>query len=376
MGLVGCGDDGGETVDPDPDSGPIATTVALQVFGSEEPVVLAYRDEGGAWQDLPPNPDGEYSLRVHGAYEVIAVCGSATNYSTQLQFGTPAEGEQSMLCFTGGNSDEPPVATTRVTGTMTQPGIVTFNHQLAESMTGPWTFELDVPSGEAGDLFAHDNERVVVRRNLAVAASIADIDLTAGQPFTKTPVLVDGRLADEDLSTDTYLFAEHGSLVVIRPGSTVVTVPDALLEQFDFQYSYIYARTPTTERDHAAEGAARVELLPRLEGVSFDANGASWTTLPAAGDEATLSVTTQTASVSVSATKGWLDGRTRLALPADLPASVPSGALPAADAVRSFAVSADATRSTRVYESAPTPRQISDGERRLRAALAKAKLRD
>jgi hypothetical protein len=373
VGFAGCGGDGGGTVTPDPDMGPVGTPVTLDAFSLEAPVVFAYRDEGGSWQDIPPNDESRYVLRVHGAYEVLLVCGDASYYSTQLLYGVPVDGGQQMYCLTGTSASP---QRTRVMGTMVQPGRVTIGSGADESATGPWMFEIDATSGEPADLIAHDADRVEVRRNIDLSAAIAEVDLTSGLDFAKNPVIVDGREGDDAMSTETYAYTEHGSMVLRRPGSTIATLPAQLLEMNDFQYSFVMAETSTTQRDHLVIGEARVELLPRLTGITFEAAGVTWTALPDAGDEFALAMWGTTSSANISSTHGWREGRTRMAVPTDLPANVPAAAIPAS-ASRSASLSEnDGRRTTRLFENAPTPREVSVGEARLRANLRKAKLRD
>ncbi|HVK87152.1 MAG TPA: hypothetical protein VM513_23690 [Kofleriaceae bacterium] len=374
IALAGCGGDDGGPSSPQPDAPPVGVSVPLTMSG--EPVVFAYRDEDATeWQDIPLSPDDVYLLRVHGPFEVLALCGEPGDYQLSVKLATPADDDLSMFCFSSGGSTQPGPEKT-LTGTMAQPGSVSIDGRSDQGNTGPWSFEIAVPEdATTGDLFAYNTARVLVRRELDLAAAIAPVDLADGMDFMTRGVIVDGPEADEELMTDMFYFTAGGSMSLSAAGTTIRSMPDALTQPTDFDYAYVSATSPQTYRFHVVESEDRIQLLPRLSGMTFDGTSVTWGALPAGGFELELTLYAGASSVNVSAEPGWYTGRTTLALPADLP-ELPDGALPKVSDIlyRSASVSSSDGRAFSSYSPvANLPLRRLEAARQRRVATATAR---
>lgn len=374
IALAGCsGDDGMST--PQPDAPPVGVSVPLQLYG--EPTVFAYRDEGAsAWQELPPTPDDIYTLTVHGPFEVIAVCGEPGGYQVSFLLATPADDDLYMFCFGSGGGSTEPAPTKTLTGTMQQTGNVSISGSSDAGNTAPWTFEIEVEQDETtADLFAYNDARIVLRRDLDLATAIAPIDLADGTDFVTRGVIVDGDESDDELSTDLMFFTNGGSMYLTAAGTTVRSAPIALTMPTDFQYSYLNASSSQTYRSYMIESEDRIQLLPRLSGMTVDGTSVTWGTLPAEAHELSLNLYAETTSVTLSAQPGWYAGRTSMALSTGLP-ELPDGALPKVSDIfyRSVAISSEDGKSYSSYSPAMNlPLRRLDVAQRRRVSTAKAR---
>jgi len=353
VALAGCGGDDDNVIMGDPDAPPVGADVTLTLYSDGAPAVFAYRDEGAdAWQDIAPLPDDVYTLHVYGPFEVIAVCGAPGGYDTRVLQATPSDLDLAILCFGGSSSPTDPPQKT-LTGSMLQTGELTIDGHFdaSESDTVPWTFSIDVDEDTArADLLAYDDSRIVIRRDVDLAAPIADVDLAAGAAFETRTVTLGGRAIDDTIETQVFFATAAGSMYRTFSGQSVRRVPTTALEPSDFQYSYISARAGAWYRYHVLSGEDHVELLPRLMNVTLQGFTAIWQGELPTAEAATLDVYGPEGTVEIEARPGWYQGRTTLALPTGLP-ELPDGALPKVTDIysESVSISADDGESSSAY---------------------------
>jgi hypothetical protein len=377
VALAGCGGDDDNVIIGDPDAPPVGADVVVTLFRADAPVVFAYRDaDADAWQDIAPLPEDTYTLHVHGPFEVIAVCGAPGAYDTRVLQATPSDFDLSMFCFGGTSSPTDPPQKT-LTGSMLQAGELTIDGHFdaPESATVPWAFSIDVDADtDRADLLAYDDARILIRRDLDLAAPIEDVDLATGIDFAEHGVTLGGRETDDTIEATLAVNTMAGSMYKTFPGQLVRQVPPTALEPSDFQYSYVSAQAATWYRYHLVENEDHVELLPRLMNITLDGFTAMWNGELPAAEAATLDVYGPEGGVEVEARPGWYQGRTTLALPTGLP-ELPDGAVPKVTDIyyESVSISTDSGASSSTYspELSGVRRATRPDVRRLRALAAR-----
>ena len=330
-----CGGGGGSaTPDATPDTPPDmppdmppANVVTVDLFDAP-PIFIAYREGTGPWQ-MPTETSNGYEMRVNSQYELVSVCGDATNgFDIGIEAATIAEigNETFVPCFAPvSGSGDPPVS---VKGTMVQPGSVAtevFNE--VKSTTPNWSFELLVDPG-VKDFVASGNNRVVVRRGIdaSKATTLAKIDVVADPTsvaLSDLALTVNGVLAGDTVSNRTRLTTRNFTLANISRagGTTVKLAPDTLLQTNERQNITVNVDNGDAFRAvffrHSATSPTTFDLLPPVAGVTFAAQSATWTSLPPGDVE--LDIEGATTFTHIFATKGFVGTATTLTETTDIP---------------------------------------------------------
>ena len=322
--VVGCSSPE-KIIDVPPDAMPDADTVAMnaivvETFG-DTPVFIMYRDGDRAWQ-APTTISGGYEFRVHDAYQLLAVCeqgGGGYDVAIEASTYDEAGGMTYLPCFVA--SDDPGSTTVKVTGTMSQPGLVTMGGVESTGTTTNWPFELDIETGLHDLIAVANTNKILIRRDVSVAAamSVAGVDPTVAMTAVPYTLNTD---ADESVTTQMWLMTENGfTMLPERMGATAYVVPDSLLMQNDLQLAVVTASSGQTWRGaysrYTTGSTTTFTLMPKLSGVTFTATGATWPTLPEGDVDVYLGGSSS--QLRMTASKGWLGSRTELAADTNVP---------------------------------------------------------
>ena len=288
------------------------TTVVVDIAGTT-PTLIEYRDGKGQWTVPEMVFMQRYELDVTNDYDLVVVCADGIGgFDAERLLATASDGPTMEL---GCNSGPAATGTTvTVNGQMNQPGTVWLDNS-ATSMTAPWTYHVDVPTG-MHDLVATDNTRLVLRRGIDISVPSTEpvIDLDANSvALTPVPVSVTNVADDDTLTTETYLETQYElSQLAFVPGATAETLPSAMMQANDFQLSVTAASNDEYDRWAYAQqpSTGSLELLPRLSGVTCEIDAdrtlATFSALPTV-DEVDLYVTgTATQGQHVVATPAWI----------------------------------------------------------------------
>lgn len=316
----GCGDDGGGPA-PQPDA-PMALRypIAFEVLG-DTPILLARMDDDGTWARIDPTADNKYTLSVTNRHAIAIVCGSAVSgFRTEVNLRTRFDEDPFFFCSNG--SDLPPQRFD-ITGQMMQAGQVSIGGASDEDTTSPWTFDLSV-SGGTHDVVAYGETMALLRRGVQITANAAlpAIDLAqGGAAYATTPVLLANAMNDETIETYAAVFTGNDIAEYRRTGTTLYELAPTLLTQSDFQFASIEAKTATTTRSSSIDGGGTpmITLMPRLDGITFTARGATWGELP--DSTATIRIFTVTAqsSQTLEASGAYIAGDTEVGITLDIP---------------------------------------------------------
>jgi len=332
--LAACGGGNNATPDATPDTPPDmppdmppANVVTVDLFDAP-PIFIAYREGTGPWQ-MPTETSNGYEMRVNSQYELVSVCGDATNgFDIGIEAATVAEigNETFVPCFAPvSGSGDPPVS---VKGTMVQPGaVVTEIFNQATSTTPNWSFELFVDAG-IKDFVASGNGRVVVRRGIdaSKATTLAKLDVVADPTsvaLSDLALTVNNVLTGDSLKTRTRLTTRNFTLANIAnlTGTTAKLAPDTLLETNERQNITVTATNGDAFRSvffrHSATSPTTFDLPAPLAGVAFAAQSASWTSAPAGDVE--LDIETATTFTHIFATQGFVGTATTVTETTDIP---------------------------------------------------------
>lgn len=294
--------------DPAQPDGPLAPIPLLvQTDLDAPPLFSAIRAEGEPWQQVPFDGTGRFEIEIAGAYELFYVCEDGDRVWTQVILSEMADGLSRTI---GCTPIAGPAPTVTVTGRMQQAGRVQLGLGHGQSSTtAPWTYSLEVPRGTY-DLVAHDGDRVVVQRALAIAdaTALAPIDLATGAAFAKTRMRYTGVLGDEAVSTQTLLATENGLSELTFDGDMVRDLPAEVLTANDQTLTLARADSQYTHREMAVFSLPDVFFPPRLEGIELTDASVRWDALPA-GTDAWFTVTNARVALLVVATGRWLAGR-------------------------------------------------------------------
>ncbi len=328
--LVACGGSTQSNTEPQPDAQPDArpdappdssplgpNAVSVETFG-EVPLLVMYRDGTGPWQ-APTGTGQSLELRVHDRYELVAVCGDAANgFDTGIEASTFDEsgGSTYLPCFGVIDGGGPTVV---ASGTMTQPGTVAMGGDSKTSTAANWTFQLAVTPG-LKDLLATGSGRMLIRRNLDVAAAITlpRIDVVAdGAALQSVPFQLTGVQTDDVISTRTQMMTGNGFFrLASAPGTAASVAPASLLAAADRQFVIINAMAGPVFRyasmRYTAASTTMIPMMPRLANVVFGANGVTWSTVP--DGEVELFLASGLTALHGTATQGWLGTTTELVL--------------------------------------------------------------
>ncbi|MGE0870734.1 MAG: hypothetical protein AB7P03_19365 [Kofleriaceae bacterium] len=264
---------------------PNVVTVDL---GDQTPLLVAYRDGDGPWQTLDLSQPLE--LHVHNAYQVLGVCGTPElGFQTEI-FGATFETDGATVPLPCRTFSVPKTAT--VTGTMVQPGTIWISEP-TDSLASNWTFELDVPLGEH-ELVAVAGNKILVRKGVMVSlpSTLATVDLEEdGTEMQSVPLVINGKLPEENLTIDTYLFTGHDSAVLRGQGSTAMVAPPSQVTADDQQLLFASVDSFPTARyiatSYEGKTPGPVALMDPLTGITRFPGGVTWSVLPAGSPELT-----------------------------------------------------------------------------------------
>ena len=214
------------------------------------------------------------------------------------------------------------------------------------STTANWQFSLDVVPG-MHDLFAYNDARVVLRRDLAVttASSQPTIDLAAGSALTSVPFTVTGAGTDT-VGSEYELLTGNDYAFWTGTASSVKTVPASLVTTNDFAFLVITASGSSTFRyaDETYDSTAGTtfDLLPKLTGIQLTDHSATWSSIPQGSASLHIySNTAVTSNANVNATESWLGTKTSLDLDLAIPGYDPAWKPDLSAYNRSFQVAVD-----------------------------------
>lgn len=218
--LLGCGDDGTKTGEPQ--------TVAFHAAGTK---LLAVQPEGDAWRPLSVPTDGELSATLpDGPFTVVAVCDEPELFDYYVVFGGPGLNELDVYCTKRPNT----VKVSLAAGSKGRGAIGTY------PLVG--TVSWDVPPGTY-DITAYDDSfmppRFEIRRGVSITADTElSFDLaTTGAPLEEITVTTDAR-ETETVTKSSRLFTAGGTRMSIpsTAGNTHVwRVPASALQTGDRQ---------------------------------------------------------------------------------------------------------------------------------------------
>jgi hypothetical protein len=179
-------------------------------------------------------------------------------------------------------------ANVTITGQMVQPGMVTVGWQSTSNTSGPWSYALTMPPGTE-DVFAQDLDHIALRRALSLTAdtTLDTFDLSQeGSAYDSLPLAVGGVAADDTVTSDVQWQTANGSVQIAGTATAVATPPASLVDAADYQSLEVNASGGDYTRmvDAPLPGSTTFDLMPVLDGVTFEANDARWTTLPVADE--------------------------------------------------------------------------------------------
>jgi hypothetical protein len=251
----------------------------------EPPTLIVYRTEASAtWQAPLQTGPSRFELAVDGPYRVTVVCDELVNGAVWVrQFARTPDDDRalSLACDTVPSAHH-------VTGTMLQSGWVRLGTGAAVSRRAGWQFDVPADRG-AHALVAYSDDRIAIRRNLAVPGDTAldqPIDLitdgVALEPVTLTPTNLDGT---ELVSTGIVWLDIAGTPALFaNPLAETRVVPSSILSPYDVQQVTVTVHNATVGRTVTRAfraGDSTIFPLPEALGpVAFDAESVTWSTLP------------------------------------------------------------------------------------------------
>ncbi|MGE0549845.1 MAG: hypothetical protein AB7O24_17020 [Kofleriaceae bacterium] len=295
------------------DSTPPPNVVTVNI-GDETPLLVAYRNGDGPWQTLDQSQP--LDLRVHNAYQVLAVCGNAAvGYETAI-YGAMFEADGATVALPCHTPPAIPTTAT-ITGTMVQPGTIWISGD-TQGLSSNWSFELDVPQGEH-ELVAVAGNKILIRNDVMVSipATVGTIDVDDGDELEPVPLTVTGKHPSETLSIATVLLTEHDQVMVQGEGNVAKVAPPSQLTSNDHQMlvavidSFPAFRYVLT--DYHGTDPGSLALPEPLTGVARDPGGVTWSApLPMGTPE--LFAVTGANVVRAMASAAYLAARSSLSL--------------------------------------------------------------
>jgi hypothetical protein len=252
--LAGCDGDSAPLPDaPYPDAAPFVPgpNLVTLTIGFDEPFYIRYRDGEGPWTTPVRTQANTYELHVTDAYDVVAICGGAREFDSEMLKRTFGDGSTAfMFCYTSGSFSAPLAGEVwEVAGTMKQAGDVSFG-SYDWSPFGPWSFSLDVTQG-THDLIAIGETHMLIRRGVNIAAdtTLAPIDVEVdGQLLQSFPFSTNAESGVETVSGSIEL-ETAAEVAFINGSATALRVPPAaILIPGDRVDARISASTNTTSR--------------------------------------------------------------------------------------------------------------------------------
>jgi hypothetical protein len=248
------------------------------------------------------------------------VCGSAeSDFRTDVILRTRFDDAPFFFCSNGGDGPPQFVA---VTGQMQQPGQISIGAAVAKGTTSPWTFDLMVDVG-THDVAAYGETTALLHRNVEVSgnATLPAIDLAqGGAAYSLTPLVLANGMTDETIETVAEVFTGNDIVSYRHAGTTLYELPGSLLTMNDFQFNSLEANTANTSRTIRVDGgSSTLTLMPRLSGITFTDDGASWSELPDSTAEIRVFASAATNASLLEVTGGYLAGATEVSASIDAP---------------------------------------------------------
>ncbi|MEZ4363023.1 MAG: hypothetical protein R3B48_22720 [Kofleriaceae bacterium] len=290
--LAACS--GGGPVDVEPDAQVDASQPAQVALSTvNPPLFVAYRDGQAAWKTPELVSVGSYAFEVTGPYQVTVVCSNGLAGVLTYQRARTPDDERTLTVACAGSTPIDPYA---VFGTVAQPGEVHVLQYVDLSSEPAWSYSFRVKPGTY-DLFAHDDQWVVLRRDLKVVddhVEVAPIDLPlegallSHQAFTLTNETPGERELGSTVGVWFLTASTTGQLAFSSPIAQVPLVPSDRLRPTDAHRLTFFASdragsSRSIERPHRYGQEPTATLPPPLGGPKLSLGRdlvASWSSLP------------------------------------------------------------------------------------------------
>ena len=216
-----------------------APMILVHITTDLPPTAVAIRSPQGAWAAATPVDATDFTAVAHGPYLVAVQCADqdGTTFSTSIEARGPNDpSDITAYCVTTPYS---PPNEHVATGTMVQPGQITFADGYATSTTASWTFQLQAPTGSF-DLLAQDDSSISIRRAVAITGDTAlpTIDLAhEGVQLARAGFSITNAMPGE--TQQAVVDLENASLDFARlydgPAASGVVAPQSILTANDDQ---------------------------------------------------------------------------------------------------------------------------------------------
>jgi len=264
----------------------------IQLTPGSATALVAFRDgTDGAWQPATMKTATSYEFQVHGPY-IVAVACDYGGVSGVVQIGRTLDESDDLgaMCPKSSGSH-------KVTGVMAQAGTMVFGKHLEFSTDpDPWEFQFFVDDG-AYDLLALTDDRIEVRRQVAINADqvLAGVDVVQqGMPLAQVAFSAANAAAGETLRASVLLGTADSAQAEIYEGplAAVKVAPEAVLAATDRQTVSLRATTVAAgttmgravRRPFRVGGDAAYTLPSPLSGVQWAVESnqlvVSWTSRP------------------------------------------------------------------------------------------------
>lgn len=177
----------------------------ITISADVAPALVAVREGvNGPWRTPTQVTPQTFHARVLGPFTVLAVCPDPVSpFFVQMFSRTPQDGPLvEVFCgFPDPGQDR------QVSGSMVQPGSISFNDRRVSSTSPGWSFQTSTPAGTY-DLVASSADRVAVRRNIAVSNNLTlpTIDLALeGTPLLPNPITLTNPVPGEQSEAVVFL---------------------------------------------------------------------------------------------------------------------------------------------------------------------------
>lgn len=227
--------------------------LGIHVTTDVPPELVAYKVMGGPWQEAAQTSPTSYTAWVYGSYMVAVQCADASGvYQTWMEARTLDDSPDiTKICAVSTSVTPPPDHV--VTGTMVQPGEITFADGYDASTTPSWTFHVPAPNG-AFDLLAKSETAIAIRRGIAVSGDAAltpAIDLSQeGAALVGTSLSATNAMPGETLTANvniTNATLDYPSIYSGAAASALVA-PESVLVATDQQLITLRANVGTRYR--------------------------------------------------------------------------------------------------------------------------------
>ncbi len=297
-------------------------SVSVPMVVPGEPVLVAVRSEGDAWQTVAGTFDGShttYQLVLADRFEVALVCVRADGtFRAGELFGTTDDATISVGSWHVPDCTEPAADVgpmVSVTGTVLETAFVAIGTRRAY-VTPPQAFALPVAPGRRDlAIYGSYQLRLVHDQDITDDRDLGALSLADGASTMLTESFDVPLIADElDAVAHTALVTRNGTMLVWDTDpQKAVFVPSDQLAAGDVQTFALGAFGTTSTRTafmtDFAQVPPSVELLPRLAPVAIrnDVVSATWTPITESFTSAAISYSDPNGEQMVTASRLWLE---------------------------------------------------------------------